>query len=194
MLPTAEAEYVTATAKTTFEVLHLHGILQNVSANDVCEMAFRKISKLNINEPDTWHHCKTRFLFFVEENKITEAKHTPKELTDCTYEELIVALDIHFDPKKNEITACFVFTNHKQQPTETISDFVAELKRFSKGCNFLYFEKHLLIRLLLAEPELTLDKVVKLSIAFEAGNKNAETILAAQNEIKQISDCNTMGV
>ncbi|KAJ8879035.1 hypothetical protein PR048_019641 [Dryococelus australis] len=42
------------------------------------------------------------------------------------------------------------------------------------------------------KPELILDKMVKLSLAFEAANKNVETILAVQNEIKQISGCNTV--
>ncbi|KAJ8876028.1 hypothetical protein PR048_023936 [Dryococelus australis] len=54
------------------------------------------------------------------------------ELIKCSYEELIKVLDTHLDPKKNEIAACFVLANRRQQHTETISEFVAELKRLSR--------------------------------------------------------------
>ncbi|KAJ8872372.1 hypothetical protein PR048_025976 [Dryococelus australis] len=88
-----------------------------------------------------------------------------------------------------------MFCIHQSQTT-------TELKRLSKGSNFLDFEKQLLIRFvcgvkyerlqhqLLAELELALDKAVKLS--FEAANNNVETIIAAQNETKQICGCNNV--
>ncbi|KAJ8871284.1 hypothetical protein PR048_027592 [Dryococelus australis] len=109
---------------------------------------------------------------------------TPKELFDVSYEELIQVLNSHFDPKKNEIASCFVFANRKQQPTETIAEFVAELKRLSRGCNFQDLEKQLLIRIvcgvkyerlqhqLLSESNLTFDMAVKISAAFEVANRN----------------------
>ncbi|KAJ8876371.1 hypothetical protein PR048_020816 [Dryococelus australis] len=142
-------------------------------------MAFGKIPELNINEPDTWSHYEIRFAFFVEANKIT--------------------LDTHFDPKKNEIAACFVFANRRQQHTEIISEFVVELKRLSRGYNFQDFDKQLLIWLvcgvkyerlqyqLLSETDLTLDKAVKLALAFEAAKKNIETNLTSNSEVKQVT-------
>ncbi|KAJ8891692.1 hypothetical protein PR048_004221 [Dryococelus australis] len=134
---------------------------------------------------------------------------TPKELVDVSYEELIQVLDSHFDPNKNEIAtpphvlflqiasaSRFVFANRKQQPTETIAEFMAELKRLSRGCNFQDLEKQLLIRIvcgverlqhqLLSESNLTFDTAAKISAAFEAANRKVEIISAAQNKVKHV--------
>ncbi|KAJ8890771.1 hypothetical protein PR048_010280 [Dryococelus australis] len=187
-------------------------------------MVFGKIPKLNISEPETWPHYKTQFAFFLEANKITDTKQlqamfltliresalallsslvTPNELIECRYEESITALDTHFDQKKNEIAACFVFTNRRKQHTETISELAVELTRLSRGYNFQDFEKQLLIQFvcgvkyerlqhqLLSEMDLTQDKTVKLALAFEAANKNSETILASNNEVKQVTSGTT---
>ncbi|KAJ8897355.1 hypothetical protein PR048_002701 [Dryococelus australis] len=175
-------------------------------------MAFGKITELNITEPDTWPQCKARFSFFAEANKITDAKQLratflmvigepslamltslimPKELVDASYEELIQVLDSHFDSKKNEIASCFVFANPKQQPTETIAEFVAELKLLSRGCNFQDLEKQLLIPTptsVAIGVKPNLDMAVKISAAFEAANTNVETISAAQSEVKHVCE------
>ncbi|KAJ8890971.1 hypothetical protein PR048_010480 [Dryococelus australis] len=173
-------------------------------------MAFWKISELNITKPETWPQYKVRFSFFAGANKITDTKQlratfltvigepalalltsliTPKELVDVSYEELIQVLDSHFDPKKNEVASCFVFANRKQQPTETIAEFMGELKQFSRGSNFQDLEKQLLIQL-----NLTFDKAVKISATFEAANRNEETISVAQNEVEHFYEgsCNKL--
>ncbi|KAJ8879856.1 hypothetical protein PR048_020473 [Dryococelus australis] len=149
-------------------------------------MAFGKVSEFSTTKPDTWPQYKVRFSFFVETNKITNAKH---------YEELIQVLDSLFNPNKNEIALCLVFENRKQQSTEIIVEF----KQLSRECNFQDLGKQFLICIvcgvkyerlqhqLLLESILTFDTAVKISAAFEVANRNVETISAAQNEFKH--DC-----
>ncbi|KAJ8879457.1 hypothetical protein PR048_020065 [Dryococelus australis] len=98
---------------------------------------------------------------------------TPKELIECSYEELIKALDTHFDPNKNEVAACFVFANRRQ---------------LSRGCNFQDFKKPIqffccigyerLQHQLLSEMYLTLNKALL---------RQLTKTLSINSEVKQVT-------
>ena len=57
---------------------------------------------------------------------LAPAKPDTKTLT-----ELSDALIAHFEPKPLVNTECFYFYNRNQKPTESVAEYVAELRRFA---------------------------------------------------------------
>lgn len=60
----------------------------------------------------------------------------PKRPAEVPYDELIGCLQRHFNPRPSEIVQRFHFHNCKQQPGQSISAFIAELRKLSVHCNF----------------------------------------------------------
>lgn len=60
----------------------------------------------------------------------------PKRPVEVPYDELIGCLQRHFNPRPSEIVQRFHFHNCKQQPGQSISAFIAELRKLSVHCNF----------------------------------------------------------
>lgn len=60
----------------------------------------------------------------------------PKRPTEVPYDERIGYLQCHFNPRPSEIVQCFQFHNCKQQLGQSISAFIAELRKLSVHCNF----------------------------------------------------------
>lgn len=106
----------------------------------------------------------------------------PRKLADQTLPELKQALKGHFEPKKVVIAERFHFYNRNQAKGETISEYVAELRRLATHCNFKAdilndalrdkfvcgIQREATQRRLLLEATLTLEKAVKLAKGFEA--------------------------
>lgn len=60
----------------------------------------------------------------------------PKRPSEVPYAELIGSLQRHFSLRPSEIVQRFHFHNCKQQPGQSISAFIAELRKLSVHCNF----------------------------------------------------------
>lgn len=60
----------------------------------------------------------------------------PSKMEDFTYNELIVKLENHYAPKRNEIAESFKFNKRNQKQGETIAEYVVELKAMAQTCNF----------------------------------------------------------
>ena len=119
---------------------------------------------------------------------------TPKVyhyIADCdSFESAKDMLQSLFIKKKNKVCARYILLNQKQDPSETISDYVASLKQLTRDCDFKqvtsqqYHEEMLLnafvsglssdtIRQrLLEEDDLTFDKAVKSACALELAQRN----------------------
>lgn len=61
----------------------------------------------------------------------------PKNLHDVPYEEIVHALQRHFEPKPAELLSRSKFHKRDQLPSETISGYVAALRSIAKDCNFV---------------------------------------------------------
>lgn len=59
----------------------------------------------------------------------------PKNVSDLTYKELTTLLQNHY-PKSNELSEQHKFLSRIQSPTESISDYVAALRKFISTCGF----------------------------------------------------------
>lgn len=157
----------------------------------------------------SWSNYQERLEFFFEANDIVDVGKkrailltqfgasayevlrslvTPQGPKDFTYEQLVVKLKNHFNPKPNEIIERFNFNKRTQKKGESIADFVADLRKLSKFCNFTELNNMLRDRVvcgatdedlqkkLFAEPNLTFDRAYELALAAETAQKNVEEV------------------
>lgn len=61
---------------------------------------------------------------------------TPLAPKDIEFTEIIEKLDVHFNPTPNEIVRRYQFYKRQQEKNETISQFIAEIRKLSEFCNF----------------------------------------------------------
>ena len=109
-----------------------------------------------------------------------------------TFTELSDALIAHFEPKPLVIAERFYFYNHNQKPTESVAEYVAELRRFAAHCEFgdslndalrdclvCGLRNHGIQRRLLTEAGLTLAKAVDIAQGQEAAEQNTKKLRSA---------------
>ena len=149
-----------------------------------------------------------RVQLYFQANKVADAKQVPVLLSAIggktyallsdllapekpatkTFAQLKDVLIKHFEPKPVVIAERFQFHRRIQMPGETITEFVAELRRLAVHCEFgAYLSESLRDRLvcglsneavqrrLLSEEDLTLTKAIELALSLEAAEKNAAT-------------------
>ncbi len=177
------------------------------------------VGPLDINA--SWSNYQERLEFFFEANNVTDENKkramllaqfgeaayeilrslvTPQTPKDFTYTQIINKLQGHFNPTPNEIVERFNFNRRIQKEDESIADFVADLRKLSKFCNFTELNKMLRDRIvcgvadeglqkkLFSEPNLTFERALELAIAAEAARKNVEDVRnVAGNSISKIS-------
>ncbi|KAI5731530.1 hypothetical protein M8J77_011720 [Diaphorina citri] len=68
----------------------------------------------------------------LETDELTQSFKIPNP----KYEQLLEALERHFEPKKNIIMAQFKFFSQVQQHDETFQNFYAKLRKLAKDCEF----------------------------------------------------------
>lgn len=158
------------------------------------------------NEGEDWSHYIERLNHFFEANdiesgdkkrsiflvsvgaktyKLIRSLVAPEDPKEKTYEDLAKLVQVHYKPKPSVIVERFKFNTRRQQPGETISMFLAELRRLSENCEFgATLEEMLRDRIvcgasdnkiqrrLLAEPKLTLKRALDLAIAIETSEKD----------------------
>ena len=108
---------------------------------------------------------------------------------DQTLEDIVAALESHFDPKPIVIAERFHFHRRNQLPNESVAVYVAELRRLSTHCDFReYLNEALRDRLvcglrnesaqkrLLSEKELTFKKAKELAQSMEAAESNTRAL------------------
>ena len=112
----------------------------------------------------------------------------PDKPKDKSYAECVTMLKGHFMPQTSEIVLRYKFNTRVQKTGETVSKFVAELRRLSDGCKFTDLSSMLRDRLvvgvsevaiqrkLLSEKDLTFDKALSIATAMETANKNLQDI------------------
>ncbi|XP_015264150.1 PREDICTED: uncharacterized protein LOC107108253 [Gekko japonicus] len=61
---------------------------------------------------------------------------SPKTFDDCTFEELVNAVQNHYTPKPSEMTCHVAFQHRNQLGRETAAEFLAELRRLAADCKF----------------------------------------------------------
>lgn len=96
----------------------------------------------------------------------------------------------------------FHFHRRTQSGEESVTEYVVELKKLARNCNFgQHLEEALRDRLvcgmrsqgvqrrLLAEPDLTLDKALEIALAMEAAEKNMHQLNNSELTVQRVSAC-----
>ena len=109
----------------------------------------------------------------------------PAKPTEKTYEELVRELTNHYSPPPSEVMQRFRFNSRERKESESIAEYMAELRRLAEGCNYGdSLEKMLRDRLiwgvrdtniqkkLLPEADLTLERAIQLAQSTETAEKN----------------------
>ena len=116
----------------------------------------------------------------------------PEKPGDKTYKEIVDIVKQHCNPQPSEIVQRYRFHTRRRKPTESVSEYVAELRKLSEFCNFgIILEDMLRDRLvcginddriqrrMLAEPNLKFPKALELALAAETAAKNTADIQSA---------------
>lgn len=174
------------------------------------------IEEFDTNKPSTWSNYADRLAFYLEANGITdEAKKRATLLSVCgsatfaivksllapvspaetTYDEIVTALRNHFSPLPCEIYERFQFQKRLQNEGETISSYIAELRRLSENCNFgetlttrlrdqlvCGLRDEQLQRNLITDHSLTLDTALSKAQATEAATGQVNEIRMFKNK------------
>lgn len=121
----------------------------------------------------------------------------PKATSEVDIETICTALSNHFNPKPSEIVETYKFHKRDQQEGETISDYVAELRRLSAHCNFTDLNRMLRDRVvcgvrdralqhaLLAKDNLTFQIVLDMATAAEAATRNVSDLKSEVSELTE---------
>lgn len=161
------------------------------------------------NQKTSWKSYKQRLELFFEANNVTcatkkraifltsvgeetyevvSALAMPKEPGELSYDVIITKLTDYFNPTPNEIVQRYHFNQRVQRKDETLSHFVADLRKLSEHCNFTELDKMLrdrivcgvldegLQRKLFAEPDLDYKRAVELATAAETATKNVQMV------------------
>ncbi|XP_060782844.1 uncharacterized protein K02A2.6 [Neoarius graeffei] len=110
----------------------------------------------------------------------------PQKPSAKSFKDIIKLLQDRFNPKPLVIAERFRFHNRNQQRNESISNYIAELRKLAEHCQFgaglsdslrdrLVCSMHneSIQRRLLTEKDLTLQKALELAIAMETASKDA---------------------
>ena len=113
----------------------------------------------------------------------------PKKPTEHTFAKLVKLVKDHHQPPPSTIVQRFNFNTRIQKEGETVSDFVAGLRRLSEHCKFAAtlndmlrdrlvcgIRDRRLQQRLLAETDLTFKKALEISQAIEAAERNAKDL------------------
>lgn len=117
----------------------------------------------------------------------------PKTPTQVKYEEAVAVLQQHYAPKRSIVTERYRFYRRNQESSESIAQFIVELKRLAMTCSFgSFLEEALRDRLiaglrtdsircrLLALPdnEVNWERVCTIATAMEAAQKDTREMLS----------------
>lgn len=173
---------------------------------------------------EQWSSHTERFEYFVAANSITDDKVVPtffsvigpKTFTllrnllqpekprEKTYEQIVNTLKAHFSPKPLVTAERFRFHRRNQLEGETVTMFVAVLKKLAEHCEFGdtlndTLQDRLVCGLrcegiqkrLLTESNLTLQRAIELSVAMELAAKEAQQLSSNSKVYKMVTEKQT---
>ena len=119
---------------------------------------------------------------------------TPDKPKDKSYADIVKILKEHLSPAPLVIAEKIRFHKRDQKESESINEYVAQIRKLSEYCNFPDLNDTLRDRLvcglraeqtqtkLLSMQTLTLEKAIQISIAMETATKDAMELQGKQHE------------
>ena len=153
-----------------------------------------------------WQQWKERLSHYLDANDIVDPKKQravflsvcgaatysvirslvqPKTPVDYTFKELVAKVSEHYNPKPSVIVKRFKFYKRDQLATETLSEYLAQLRSMSEFCEFndslndmirdrfvCGISDSAIQKRLLAETNLTLENAISIALASESATRN----------------------
>ena len=170
--------------------------------------AFGKVKEFNGND-ESWENYTERMGFYFTANGIDDpgiqkavllsscgpstyqllrGLAMPAKPSEKSYQELVKMLKDHLNPKPNTIAERFKFNSRVRKTNETISQFLAELRKLTEHCAYGTTidemirdrlvcgvgDKKIQQKLLSEGADLTLDRAAKIAIAMETAGKDSQ--------------------
>lgn len=122
----------------------------------------------------------------------------PVKPATMTFDELIKKLTDHLSPRPSEIAERFRFHKREQGAGETVTVYIAELRRLAIHCDFgdtlektLRFvcglkQEHIQKKLL-AEPKLTLERAIQTAVAMETASRDALELQGKRETVHKLT-------
>ena len=158
-------------------------------ANDVEDPGKQKAILLSVAGPELY--------------KLASSLISPLEPNQVNFDELVEQLNNHYDPKKSISVQRFKFNSRVRKPGESVSTYIAELKKLAAHCDFeeaflLQMLRDRLVcgigdsrmqRRLLSEEDLTFDKALQLVQAMESADQSASALTAdpGKTDVNQVT-------
>lgn len=170
---------------------------------------------------EQWSAYTERFEFFVMANGINEEKKVatfltvigaktfnlfralaqPKKPGEFMHDEIVRILTAHFSPKPLLIAERFRFYKRNQEEGETVTMFVAALRKLAEHCEFKDDSLNDAIRdclvccpcneatqrKVLTEGDLTLKRAIEISVSMEMAASEAQQLSAATAKVLKIA-------
>ena len=121
---------------------------------------------------------------------------SPVKPSEKTFEELTTALSHHFSPPPSEVMQRLRFNSRLRKPGESVSAFVAELRKLSEHCNFGDaldkasrdrivggINDEVIQKKLLSERELTYKRAVEIAQGVETSDANLREMKVPQKPV-----------
>ncbi|KAL0879410.1 hypothetical protein ABMA27_003165 [Loxostege sticticalis] len=130
---------------------------------------------------------------------------SPSKPSELTYNRAVELLSAHLQPKPSILAERYKFRQRRQLHNETIADYVSELKKLSKYCEFSSslddnlrdqlvcgLKSEIIRQRLFAEDNLTYTRAVTLSLSLEAAERDASAV--ERNGIDSSEGVNKFGL
>ena len=101
---------------------------------------------------------------------------SPEKPADKSFDELCAILSQHLSPKPLLIAERFRFHRRNQIQSESVSDFIATLKKMSEHCEFGGYITNIQKKLL-STKDLSLRKALEIATAMETAIKDAAELI-----------------
>lgn len=114
---------------------------------------------------------------------------SPDKPGDRSFDELVKLMKDHYNPRPSEIVQRFRFNSRVRQPDESVSEFVAQLRKLAQDCNYGVSLSQMLRdrlvcgindehiqRRLLSESGLTFESALKSALALESAHKHTQDL------------------
>ncbi|XP_003369139.1 conserved hypothetical protein [Trichinella spiralis] len=113
---------------------------QHVLAMRMGSLRLDHIEEFDTSNPKEWNSYASRLMFYLEANKVSADADKRAVLLSSCGSALFKLVESLLSPAKPR----------KQQPGETVAEFIADLRRLAQGCNFVDLETMLRDRLYVA--------------------------------------------
>ena len=121
--------------------------------------------------------------------------------TEASYTATKQVLTTYFEPKKNTQMEVYKFCTHKQKEGQSLDEFVTELRKLAKTCEFTNVDKEILSQVIqnfksnrlrrraLREPDKTLNDILTLGRTLEMADTQA-TEMERETTVNKITNTN----